>query len=85
MTLMPMGPAVEYKSSVCCATELVPGLIEGSAISGGLSSELDFPTLDCWRANTRPSVLEPSFFDILGICRGARDYLVRIFEESLVR
>lgn len=84
MTLMPVGPAVEYKSTVCCATELAPGMVVGSAISGAVSTELDSPTLDCWRPKARPRVLKPNLWSILGICLGARDYLARVVEESLV-
>lgn len=82
MTLMPVDPSVEYKSTVCCTNML--GLIAGSAISGVLSSELDSPTLDCWRPKRRLNVLEPSFFAILGTYLGARDYLTQVVEESLV-
>jgi hypothetical protein len=76
MNLMPVGPSVEYKSTDCCATAL--GLAAGSAISGALSSKLDSPALDRWGPSKRPSFFEPNIFDILGICLGARDDLVRI-------
>lgn len=77
MTLIPVSPSVEYKSTVCCATELVPDLVVGSAISGAVS-ELDSRPVDFWRFKTRSSIVEPSLFDILGICLEARDYLVQI-------
>ncbi len=48
------------------------------------SSELDSSILGCLRPQTRPSVLDPSFFDILRDCLGARDYLAWIVEQNLV-
>lgn len=80
MTLMPVSPSVEYKSTVCCATKLVPGLVVRSAISGAISSELDSRPVDFWRLKTRLNIVEPSLFDILGIRLEARDYLVQIVE-----